>query len=54
MRMMRGLLGRLNNRGTIMSLVALGTGAAVFGFSRRRMMNGNAWRQMVQPVRRMF
>lgn len=57
MQWMRSLMGRANNRRTIMSLLALGAaGATAVGITRRRRMNGNnnAWRQMLQPLRRMF
>lgn len=55
MQWMRSLMGRVNNRRTIMSLLALGAaGATAVGITRRRRTNGNAWRQMLQPLRRRF
>lgn len=55
MQWMRSFLGMVNNRRTIMSsLLALGVGVTVFGIRQRRRLNGNAWNQMIQPVRRIF
>ncbi|WP_159067760.1 hypothetical protein [Paenibacillus ihuae] len=54
MKWMSTLLGQVNNRRTIMSLVALAVGVIGFGAVRRRRLRGNAWRQMIQPVRRVF
>lgn len=49
----RSMMDRLNNRNTIVSLLALGAaGATAISLARRR--NGNGWRQMIQPLRRMF
>ncbi|MCL6606249.1 MAG: DUF3918 family protein [Paenibacillus sp.] len=47
---MRGL----TNRRTVMSILALGVGTAAFRMSRRRNLNGNIRRQMMQPIRRIF
>lgn len=54
MKWMSRLMGRVNNRRTIMSLLALGVGVIGFGAVRRRRLKGNAWRQMIQPVRKVF
>ncbi|WP_157213466.1 hypothetical protein [Paenibacillus senegalensis] len=55
MQWMRSLMGMANNRRTIMSLLALGAaGATAVSLTRRRRNNGNAWRQMMQPIRKMF
>lgn len=54
MQWMSSWLGRVNNRRTIMSLLALGVGVISFGVSRRRRLKWNAWRQTIQPVRRLF
>ncbi|CAM3047596.1 hypothetical protein PASE110613_14135 [Paenibacillus sediminis] len=54
MQRVMSILGRMNNRRTILSLLALGVGATALGWTRRR-MSGNARRQMLQqPFRRMI
>ncbi|WP_379126929.1 DUF3918 family protein [Paenibacillus sp. sgz500958] len=42
------------SRRTIMSLIAIGLGATAFSMKRRRRSNMMDWRQLLQPVRRMF
>ncbi|WP_410511019.1 hypothetical protein PaeBR_12925 [Paenibacillus sp. BR2-3] len=54
MRWMRSILGRVNNRKAVMSLLAVGVGVTALGITQRRRLNGNAWRQMLRPVRKMF
>lgn len=44
----------LNNRGILMSLLALGVGLATLGITRRRRLSNIDWRQMMSPVRKMF
>ncbi|MDF2959173.1 MAG: hypothetical protein K0S39_908 [Paenibacillus sp.] len=52
MQWIRSMLGRVSNRRTIMSLFAVGVGVTALGITQRRRLNGNAWRRMLQPIRR--
>lgn len=53
MQWMRSILQRVNNRRTIMSLVALGAaGVTALGIAQRRRFKGNAFRPMLQPFRK--
>ncbi|MEX2462601.1 MAG: hypothetical protein WD469_15125 [Paenibacillaceae bacterium] len=46
----RNMLGRR----TIMSLLALASGAVAYGVVRRRNGGGNLFQQITQPLRRLF
>lgn len=55
MQWMRLLRGKVNNRGVLMSLLALGVGFTALGITRRSRLSNIGWRQMLSsPIRKMF